>query len=126
MTTNFIAVAIGGALGSLLRYIIGLCVAYIWPLHLYIATLIINISGSFLIGCLFAWFALRPGASDLVRLLLMTGLLGGFTTFSTFSLDALRLFSDGRSTDALLYIVVTLFGGLFATLLGTILVKFYL
>ena len=62
----------------------------------------------------------------MARLLLMTGFLGGFTTFSTFSLDVLRLFTIGQSLEALLYMGVTLGGGLLATWLGMALIKFSL
>lgn len=123
---SFLMVALGGAMGSVLRYSAGFGVAYIWPQHLYIATVLVNIIGSFLIGCAFSWFILRPDVSEMLPLLLMTGLLGGFTTFSTFSLDALRLFNDGQSLQALLYMGVTLGGGLLATWLGMALIKFSL
>lgn len=120
---NFLMVALGGALGSLLRYSAGFVVANIWPQHLYIATVFVNIVGCFLIGCAFAWFIARPDASGLFPLLLMTGLLGGFTTFSTFSLDVLRIFSEGQHIQALLYMGVTLCGGLLATWSGMTLIK---
>ena len=123
---TLLLVALGGALGSVLRYAMGLAVAYIWPLHLYIATVLVNIIGCFLIGCAFACFALRPDGSDSMRVLLMTGFLGGFTTFSTFSLAALRLLTDGQALQALLYMAVTLGGGLLATWLGMALIKFSL
>ncbi len=123
---NFLMVALGGALGSVLRYSAGFVVASIWPLHLYIATVLVNILGCFLIGCVFSWFLLRPDVSGMTPLLLMTGFLGGFTTFSTFSLDTLRLFNDGQPMQALLYMGVTLLGGLFATWLGMALIKFSL
>ncbi len=123
---NFLMVALGGALGSVLRYSAGIVVASIWPLHLYIATVLVNILGCFLIGCVFSWFLLRPDVSGMTPLLLMTGFLGGFTTFSTFSLDTLRLFNDGQPVQALLYMGVTLLGGLFATWLGMALIKFSL
>ena len=119
-------VSLGGALGSVLRYSAGIVVASIWPLHLYIATVLVNILGCFLIGCVFSWFLLRPDVSGMTPLLLMTGFLGGFTTFSTFSLDTLRLFNDGQQVQALLYMGVTLLGGLFATWLGMALIKFSL
>ncbi len=119
-------VALGGALGSVLRYSAGFGVAHIWPQHLYIATVLVNILGCFLIGCAFSWFLLRPDVSGMTTLLLMTGFLGGFTTFSTFSLDALRLLNDGQPVQALLYMGVTLVGGLLATWLGMALIKFSL
>ena len=123
---SFLLVALGGALGSVLRYSTGFAVAAIWPQHLYIATILVNIVGCFLIGCAFSWFILRPDVSEMAPLLLMTGLLGGFTTFSTFSLDALRIFNDGQPMQALLYVGVTLLGGLLATWLGMALIKFSL
>ena len=123
---NFVMVALGGALGSVLRYSAGFGVAHIWPQHLYIATVLVNILGCFLIGCVFSWFLLRPDVSGMTTLLLMTGFLGGFTTFSTFSLDALRLLNDGQPVQALLYMGVTLVGGLLATWLGMALIKFSL
>ena len=123
---NFLMVALGGALGSVLRYSAGFGVANIWPQHLYIATVLVNILGCFLIGCAFSWFLLRPDVSGMTTLLLMTGFLGGFTTFSTFSLDALRLLNDGQPVQALLYMGVTLVGGLLATWLGMTLIKFSL
>lgn len=123
---NFVMVALGGALGSVLRYLMSLLIAQVLPAYLYIATLLVNIIGCFLIGCAFAWFVLRPDVTDLTRLLLMTGFLGGFTTYSTFSLDALRLLNGGQTLLALLYMGVTLFGGLLATWLGIALIKFSL
>ncbi len=123
---NFVMVALGGALGSVLRYSAGFGVAHIWPQHLYIATVLVNILGCFLIGCVFSWFLIRPDVSGMTTLLLMTGFLGGFTTFSTFSLDALRLLNDGQPVQALLYMGVTLVGGLLATWLGMALIKFSL
>lgn len=123
---NFVMVALGGALGSVLRYSAGFGVAHIWPQHLYIATVLVNIVGCFLIGCAFSWFLLRPDVSEMTPVLLMTGVLGGFTTFSTFSLDALRIFNNGQPIQALLYMGVTLLGGLVATWLGMTLIKFSL
>lgn len=117
-------VALGGAIGSVLRYSAGFGIAHIWPQHLYIATVLVNIVGCFLIGCAFSWFIVRPDVSEMTPLLLMTGVLGGFTTFSTFSLDALRIFNAGQPMQALLYMGVTLLGGLLATWLGMALIKF--
>lgn len=123
---SFLLVGLGGALGSVLRYGTGFGMAAIWPQHLYIATILVNIVGCFLIGCAFSWFLLRPDVSEMTPLLLMTGVLGGFTTFSTFSLDALRIFNNGQPIQALLYMGVTLLGGLVATWLGMTLIKFSL
>ena len=64
---NFVMVALGGALGSVLRYSAGFGVAHIWPQHLYIATVLVNILGCFLIGCAFSWFLLRPDVSGTLQ-----------------------------------------------------------
>ena len=89
-------VFVGGGLGALLRYLLGLIAP--GPL----TTLAINVVGCFLIGLL----VLMPAGN--MRLFLAVGLLGGFTTFSAFSLDALRLWQDGQPWPALAYILASL------------------
>lgn len=112
----WIAVAAGGAMGSVARYGVGnlaRSLAPAWPW----GTLAVNVLGSFLIGLLFAWFAARP-ASDALRLGLITGVLGGFTTFSTFSIETLELLRAGWTASALIYMAATLALGLAACALG--------
>jgi len=89
-------VAIGGAIGAVIRYLVVLGVSF--PM----GTLAVNVIGSFLMGLAFVW--LMAKGMDRVMLLLMTGVLGGFTTFSAFSLDVLRLVEDGRISGAVLYV----------------------
>lgn len=91
MARTLLLAALGGALGSGLRAGVGLALPFPW------ATLGVNVLGSFLMGWLFA--ALAPAWHPLV----LAGLLGGFTTFSAFSLDALRLVEAGRPGLAALY-----------------------
>ncbi|MDP5359985.1 MAG: fluoride efflux transporter CrcB [Paracoccaceae bacterium] len=111
MMTSVISVAIGGALGAVLRYLIGVSVAFPF------GTLTVNIVGSFCIGLAWVFLASKnPGLLPFV----MTGILGGFTTFSTFSLDTLRLIEDGRLGFALAYVtasVVLSLAACFAALL---------
>ena len=89
-------VAVGGALGSVARYGATLGVnrwagpAFPW------GTLFVNIAGSFLIGLLMVWVLKAGEARENARLLLVTGLMGGFTTFSSFSWETWRLIEDGR------------------------------
>jgi CrcB protein len=92
MTLALPLVALGGALGAVLRFLATL----VWPAPW--GVLAINVLGSFLIGVLAVW--LPPRAA----LFLVTGVLGGFTTFSAFSLDALRLIEGGRLGTAALYV----------------------
>ena len=99
MMTPVISVAIGGALGAVLRYLVGLAVGF--PL----GTLTVNVLGSFIIGCVWVIFAARGMQHWLP--LVMTGFLGGFTTFSAFSLDALRLVEDGRIGAAGSYVLAS-------------------
>ena len=104
-------VAIGGALGSVLRY---LTVAAIGA---PVATAIVNVAGSLVMGALFV--LLTPRLSPL----LMTGILGGFTTFSAFSLDVLKLYTQGQPVQALLYIAATVLFSLIAVAAGAALAR---
>lgn len=99
MISPVISVAVGGALGAVLRYVVGLAVAF--PL----GTLTVNVVGSFAIGVIWVWLAAK-GLQHWLPLI-MTGVLGGFTTFSAFSLDALRLVEDGRTAAAGGYIAAS-------------------
>ena len=109
---NLLAVALGGAAGSVLRYLVqlGLRGAFPW------GTLAVNLLGSLLIGACAGWSE-RHGAAW-VRPWLMTGFLGGFTTFSAFSLENGLLLREGRAATAFLYIGVSVGAGLALALLG--------
>ncbi|MCO4100627.1 fluoride efflux transporter CrcB [Gemmatimonas sp.] len=110
------AVAIGGAAGSVLRYLATLLMTpatAAFPL----ATLLINVAGSFLLGLLSRLFD-APDSNQLLRLALTTGLCGGFTTFSTFSAETLLLLQQGRTGRAVAYIALSLTLGLGAAALG--------
>lgn len=105
-------VALGGALGAALRYLTFLLVAFPF------GTLAVNVLGSFAMGLGFVWLAER--GLDRASLFVMTGILGGFTTFSAFSLDVARLYERGELTMAAAYVlasvvfsVLALFAGLF-------------
>jgi fluoride exporter len=103
--SHVLLVAFGGATGSVLRYFVGY-----WSIRQFGATfpwgtMIVNLIGSFFIGLLSELIVRRFGASADVRMLLVTGFLGGFTTFSAFSLDALVLFERGAVVTAAVYIV---------------------
>ena len=107
---SYLIVSMGGAIGALLRFVVGKQVAFPF------GTLSVNIIGSFLMGLGFVYLASRFDGR--LTLLLMTGVLGGFTTFSAFSLDAYRLYEAGRSMFALGYVGVSVIGSLAAVLLG--------
>jgi fluoride exporter len=114
------AVAIGAAIGGVLRYVIGqLFLQRFGPGFPY-GTLFINVSGSFLIGIVAQLALTRAfGMTPLLRLLLATGVLGGYTTFSTFSLDALTLLESG-ALPALMYTLASVVLGFAGAGLGIV------
>ncbi len=114
-----LSVAVGGAIGSLARYWVGIGSMKLFGLAFPWGTLIINVVGSFLIGAFAESFALRWDAPQAVRVFLTVGICGGFTTFSTFSLDAYLLMERGELWTAGAYMlgsVVLSIGALLAGL----------
>jgi fluoride exporter len=100
-----IAVACGGALGSVARYLVGIGSGKLFGIDFPWGTLIINITGSFLIGLFVGMFATRWDLSQAVRVFLTVGICGGYTTFSTFSLDAYYLMERGQAVAAGAYMI---------------------
>lgn len=114
---NFISIAIGGALGAVLRYFIGKHISF---QEFPVATLFINTIGSLFLGYLFAKYAV---SHPKLFLFFGIGFCGAFTTFSTFSLETYKLLIDAQYADAAFYILATLVLGIFATVLGVYLGK---
>lgn len=114
---GFIAVGIGAALGAWARWGLGLWLNSMLP-QLPLGTLVANLVGGYLIGLALGWFALTEGVSPEVRLLIITGFLGGLTTFSTFSAEAVSLLSRQQFAWAAAHMGLHLAGSLFATMLG--------
>jgi fluoride exporter len=100
-----IAVAFGGALGSVTRYLVGIGSGKLFGINFPWGTLIINITGSFLIGLFVGMFATRWDLPQAARVFLTVGICGGYTTFSTFSLDAFYLMERGEAVAAGAYMV---------------------
>ena len=115
--STWLAVALGGALGSLARYALGLWLRIAVP-GLPLATLLVNTVGGFCIGLIFALTAARPDTPDWLRTGLITGVLGGFTTFSAFSLETLLLWREGQGSLALANIGLNLLLSLSGCALG--------
>lgn len=119
-----LAVAIGGAIGSVGRYLINT----VWlpaagPHALPWGTLTVNVAGSFLYGLLFAVLTGYLPASGTLRVALLAGFLGGFTTFSSFSFESVRLIQEGQAVLAMVYVVASVVSCLLALWLGLALVK---
>jgi CrcB protein len=106
MTPQLIfAVAAGGALGSAARYLVGVGSGKLFGTDFPLGTLIINVTGSFLMGLFVGLFAVKWDLSQAVRAFLTVGICGGYTTFSTFSLDAYFLIERGEVVASFAYIV---------------------
>lgn len=116
MFLNLIYVALGGALGAVLRYMTGLGVLRLFGAAFPMGVITVNILGSFLMG-VFVVFATKKGFMHLSPLV-MTGLLGGFTTFSAFSLEAVSLFEKGDTGAAAFYVVLSVVASIAALVLG--------
>ena len=105
---HWFAVAIGGALGSLARYALSSYIFDISSHNFPYATLIVNVLGTFVMGILFVVIVERSAMPAEMRSLLMIGFVGAFTTFSTFSLDALGLWQNGHIFMSLVYMLATI------------------
>jgi fluoride exporter len=119
----FLLVGLGGALGSMLRYAVALVsvqrIGPGFPLH----TVVINIVGSFLIGVVAIYTQSSIGLSPYMSAFLTVGVLGGFTTFSTFSFDTVTLIADGAWSLALIYSAGSVVGGVAAAIAGMALAR---
>ena len=116
---NYVLVFFGGGLGASLRHFINIACARCVGTDFPYGTFIINITGSTVMGLIAGFLAFKGEASQPWRLFLMTGILGGYTTFSAFSLDTALLYERGQVGLALLYVlgsVVLSIAGLFAGL----------
>jgi CrcB protein len=111
-------IMLGGALGTACRYGVGLGLAALLGPAVPFGTLAVNLLGSALMGLLYALVQASAANGPALALILGTGFLGGFTTFSAFSLDTVRLVEDGQLPRALLYLGLTVAGCLGATALG--------
>ncbi len=117
--TRLLLVLLGGALGTGCRYGLSRLVAALIGVRQFpVATFLINVSGSFLIGFLAERFDARANVSPDLRAAILVGVLGGYTTFSSFSLETLNLFRDGAWAKALLYPAASLLLGLLAVWAG--------
>lgn len=120
---TILLVALGGAVGSVARYLMAASIqkatGWVFPL----GTVLVNILGCFLIGLLYVWLVARPDPRQDLRALLMVGVMGGFTTFSSFSLETVTLFMSGSYTSAALNVAVSVIVCLAATVLGIALAR---
>ena len=116
-------VGIGGGIGSIIRYAISLFIGRHVPVAFPLGTLLVNISGCFLIGVFYSLATKYTGFDPEWRLFLITGICGGYTTFSTFSYDGLILIKQGSIFYFMLYVLGSVVLGLLATFAGAAIIK---
>ncbi len=119
-----ILVGVGGAIGAVARYLTGVAVGQVWRDPFPLATLLVNIAGSLAMGLLIGWLvrSLPPGQNE-IRLFVAVGILGGFTTFSSFSLDVIAMIDRGDVWQAAVYVLVSVIASVFALWLALALMR---
>ncbi len=118
--SNVLWVAIGGALGSSARYLVAIGALRWWGAGWPLGTFIVNVAGSLLLGGLIEYFLLVEDGQHPLRHALTTGMMGGFTTYSTFNYEVLQMLESGRATTALGYMALTVAACMGAGALGVI------
>ena len=121
---SFLLVGAGGALGAMSRYGFSVLVGRLWPMSFPLATLLINIIGSLAMGLFVGLMArLLPTWQNEARLFVAVGILGGFTTFSSFSLDAIVLIERGEMLQAIGYVLLSVVLCLIGLYLGLLVTR---
>lgn len=119
MLIKFFMVGMGGAIGAMMRLASNVIAVNVLGISVIFSTIFVNILGSMLIGAVMASFAhFKIAAGSPLPLFLVTGILGGFTTFSAFSLELMGLIETGRIFSALSYAVLSVGLGVFAAFIG--------
>ena len=122
---NYVAVALGGVVGCCARYGVSQFVQLWYGRSFPLATLVINVAGCLAMGYLFVLTLDRVSIHPTLRMAILTGVLGGFTTFSTFAMETLLLMEDGETTYAVTYVAASVLLGLAAAFLGAYLARSY-
>lgn len=119
----YMVVFAGAGLGGALRHGVNQMTAHLFGFEFPYGTLAVNVIGSLVMGLLVEYLAFKGGLSQELRLLLTTGLLGGFTTFSTFSLDTIVLWERGQGGVAMAYVALSIVLSVGALLAGLMIVR---
>lgn len=119
-----LAIGAGSFIGGIFRYLISLLIKKQFPTIIFAGTLSVNMLGCFIIGLIYG-FSSKGAISEGWQLFLAVGVLGGFTTFSTFSLETMNLVKSGNSSMAIVYILASVIVGLIATFAGFVVSKLF-
>ena len=120
---SYLVVFVGAGVGGAMRHAMNIWIARFAGTHFPLHTLVINVSGSLVMGMVAAWFAIKGGATGHLRLFLATGILGGYTTFSAFSLDAVLLWERHEYWLATLYVGGSVVGSIVGLVVGLWIVR---
>ena len=120
---RYVIVFLGGGIGAALRHGINIATARALGTGFPYGTIIINVVGSLAMGLIAEYFALKAGLPQHVRLFLTTGILGGFTTFSAFSLEAALLYERGQLAGAAVYVIASVVLAIAALFAGLAIVR---
>ena len=123
MIKNFLIIGLGGGAGSMLRYAVQKFFQGQSAVAFPTGTLLVNISGCLLIGILWGMVSRSLSWNEEMKLLLMTGFCGGFTTFSAFTLEGIGLLKENKTALFFIYLTASVIGGLLATFIGIRIVK---
>lgn len=119
----YLVVFLGAGLGGACRLGISELAARLFGLGFPVGTLVVNVVGAFIMGLLTEYFAARGGVSQEMRLFLTTGILGGFTTFSTFALESVMLWERGQWIPSVAYVALSVFLSIGALIAGLAIVR---
>jgi CrcB protein len=120
---GYLIVFVGGGIGAAMRHGVNVSTARLFGLNFPYGTFIVNIIGCLVMGLLAGYFAFKGDASQHWRLFLLTGILGGFTTFSAFSLDAAVLYERGDLALCLLYVLGSVAISILAVFAGLLVMR---
>ncbi|MXN64090.1 fluoride efflux transporter CrcB [Stappia sp. GBMRC 2046] len=120
---HLLLVMIGGGLGAGMRHLVGTASLRLLGFGFPYGTLTVNIVGSFAMGLFISWLAARSSGDETIRYLVATGFLGGFTTFSAFSLDIATLWERGQISFAVGYMAISVSGSILALYAGLWLIR---
>lgn len=120
---GYLLVFVGGGMGAALRHSINVAFARWFGIGFPFHTLFENVSGSIVMGLLASYFVMTPGSSQSLRLFLTTGILGGYTTFSAFSLDTVLLIERDQYGLAAIYVVASVLASVVGLALGVGLIR---
>ncbi len=121
---NIIAIFLGGGLGAVSRYLVGVNLARHFEINLPISTFLVNVVGSFIIGFLYFLFVEKADISPVVKLALTVGFCGGLTTFSTFSLELFEMVGNHQFFHAFAYAILSVTICLIMSAIGAYFAKF--